>query len=118
MAAVAGTAFFKINGVPYKLRANFTIMGGTIERESVVGIDQYHGYIQKPVAAAVEADFTDDPGFDLNTLNNLAGVDLTVELINGKNFAMNDAAQMLHVGLNVGDGSYKLRFEGAQGVWY
>jgi hypothetical protein len=118
MSAVAGTAYFKIDGVQYKLRANFNIGGGNIERESVVGIDQYHGFIQKPVAAFIEADFTDDPGFDLNTLNDLQGVTITVNLINGKNFVMNDAAQMLHVALNVADGSYKLRFEGAQGEWF
>lgn len=118
MAAVAGTAFWKINGTSYKLRANFNIGGGIMERESVVGLDQYHGYIQKPVAAFIEADFTDDPAFDLNVLNNLAGVTITVELINGKNFVMSDASQMLHVALNVADGSYKMRFEGASGAWY
>lgn len=118
MAAVAGTAFWKTNGVSYRLRANFNIAGGNTERESVVGIDTYHGFIQKPAAAFIEADFTDDPAFDLNVLNNLTGVTITVELINGKRFVMADATQMLHVALNVADGSYKLRFEAANGEYF
>lgn len=116
--AVAGTAFFKVNGTAYKLRANFECSLGSIERETVVGLDDVHGFIQKPRASYIAADFTDDPGFDLNVLEQLNNVTITVELINGKNGVLNNAWQTLPVALNVADGSYKLRFESSQGQWF
>jgi hypothetical protein len=118
MTAVAGKAFFKINGTQYWLRGNFNCSLGNQERESVVGLDQYHGTIDKPRASFIEADLTDDPGVDLNTVETLANVTITVELINGKSGVLSNASQMLPISLNVADGTYKVRFEGAQGQWF
>jgi hypothetical protein len=47
MAKVAGTAFVKIDGQQVALRANFKIKPSSVQRESIVGLDGYHGYKPK-----------------------------------------------------------------------
>lgn len=117
MAKVAGTAFFKVDGTQYSLRGNMNVSLGNVERESVVGMDQYHGIKEIPKAGFIECDLTDHPDVDINTLNQLEDVTVTVELINGKTGVLRNAAQVTPIELNVVDGQMKVRFEGPKGEW-
>lgn len=114
---VGGTAFFKINGVQYRLRANFNVSIGDEERETALGIDQVHGLIQKPAVPFMEADFTDQANLDLNVVEKLKDVTITAELINGKTAVLTNASQVKKIELSVADGIYKARFEGVKGYW-
>lgn len=117
MAKVAGKCFFKVDGVQYSLRGNMTISLGNTHRESIVGQDGYHGYKEVPEPAFIECDLTDAPSLDLNVLNALTNVTVTVELINGKVATLNNATQMNRLTLNAEDGKMTVRFEGANGTW-
>lgn len=117
MAKVAGTAYITVNGVQYPLRGNMTCELGSTERESVTGLDGYHGYKETPKQSSITCEFTDQPGLDLNVLEALTGVTVTVQLINGKVATLTNATQMNHLGLNVEDGKYTVKFEGAAGTW-
>lgn len=114
---VGGTAYFKIDGRQYRIRANFKISLGDQERETVVGIDEVHGLIQKPAVPYIEADFTDQADLDLNVLEKAKDVTVTAELINGKTAVLNNASQVKKIELNVADGIYSARFEGKTGDW-
>jgi Phage tail tube protein len=116
-AKVAGTAFFTVAGIQYQLRGNMTIGLGGVHRESVVGMDQYHGYKEVPEAAFIECELTDQPTLDLNVLEALTGVTVTVELINGKTATLANAVQINHLSLNADDGKMTVRFESGQGEW-
>ncbi len=118
MAKVAGTAFFSINGVQYSLRGNLKVSLGDVERESVVGMDAYHGVKETPAAPFMECDLTDRPEIDLNTLSELENVTITVNLINGKVGVLRNAYQMNKIELNAADGLYTVRFEGESGEWF
>lgn len=117
MAKVAGAAFFKVDGVQYSLRGNLTVSLGNVERESVVGMDQYHGIKEIPSASFIECDLTDQPDIDLNTLEALSDVTVTAELINGKVGVLRNASQINKLELNVNDGQTTVRFEGPKGEW-
>jgi hypothetical protein len=117
MAAVAGTAFFNVNGVQYSARGNIKISLGSVERESVVGIDQYHGYKEIPRAGYVELDLTDQADLDLNVFENLNNVTVTVQLINGKVAVLRNANQINKLELNADEGQYTVRFESGKGEW-
>ena len=117
MAKVAGTAFFSIDGVQYSLRGNLNVSLGEFERESVVGIDKYHGIKEMPRASFIECDLTDSPDIDLNTLEALTNVTVSVSLINGKTGVLRQATQVNPISLNVADGLFTVRFEGAKGEW-
>lgn len=117
MAKVAGTCYFKVNGVQYSLRGNMTISLGAYERESVVGLDEYHGIMEKPRASFIECDLTDRFDLDLKTLENLTGVTVTAELINGKTAVLREATQVKALELTAEDGKMTVRFEGPEGEW-
>lgn len=117
MAKVAGAAFFKVDGVQYSLRGNLNVSLGNVERESVVGMDQYHGIKEMPKASFIECDLTDQPDIDLNTLESLTDATVTVELINGKVGVLRNASQVNALELNVNDGQMTVRFEGPKGEW-
>lgn len=117
MAKVAGTAYINIDGVQYPLRGNLTVSLGTAHRESVVGQDGYHGIKEIPEAGSIECELTDQPTLDLNVLENLTGVTVTVELINGKVGTLYNATQVNHISLNTEDGKYTVKFEGNSGRW-
>lgn len=117
MAKISGTAFFYVDGVQYKLRGNMTVSLGGFERETVNGLDGYHGIKEKPMNSVLECDLTDTPDLDLNVLESATDVTVIVELINGKRGVINNATQMNHLTLNVEDGKYTVKFEGPQGQW-
>jgi len=117
MSKVAGTAFFTINGVQYSLRGTLNIKIGAIKRESVMGIDQYHGFKQLPEPSYIEGEFTDDPTVDWSIVESAVNVTIQASLINGKVAMLPSANQMLPVEVNADDGKLKLRFEGPQGEW-
>lgn len=117
MGPVAGTAYFAINGTQYALRGNVTASLGDVQRESVVGMDGYHGYKEEPRAPFIQVDLGDTTEVDINEVNKLKDVTVTIELINGKTGILRNAVQVNQLELNVGDGMYSVRFEGPKGEW-
>jgi len=117
MAKVAGTCFFKVNGTQYSLRGNMTISLGGFEREPVVGLDQFHGIMEKPRASFIECDVTDTADLDLKVLENLENVTVTCELINGKVAILRNAYQTTALELKAEDGSLTVKFQAPEGEW-
>jgi hypothetical protein len=117
MAKVAGTCYVKVDGVQYSLRGNMNIAIGNTQCESVVGLDGYHGTKETPMAGSIEGDFTLTAGLDLNAVESLRDVTVTVELINGSVATLNNANQVNHLVLNADDGKFTAKFEGPSGQW-
>ncbi len=117
MAKVAGTCYFKVDGIQYSLRGNMNISLGTAQRESVLGLDGYHGIKETPMAGSIECDLTQTPDLDLNQLESLTDVTVTVELINGSVATLNNATQVNHLSLSAEDGKVTVKFEGPSGQW-
>jgi hypothetical protein len=111
MAKVAGTAFVKIDGQQVALRGNFKIKPSGVQRESIVGLDGYHGYKETPTVPGFEMDVTDRPEVSIKKLANLTNVTIVAELINGKNYILRNAVQMAEIELNADDGTFTLHFE-------
>lgn len=114
---VGGRAKLLINGVQYPLRGNLTIMLGNVSRESVVGIDQYHGVKETPQASYIEMDITDLGDLDIQTVQDLVDCTINVELDNGKQAVLRNAAQVNSLELDAVEGQYSARFEGPTGQW-
>lgn len=117
MAKVAGTAYFKVNGLQYSIRGNMTIALGGVERESVVGLDGYHGIKETPVAAFIECDITTTADLDIATLQRAENVTVTAELSNGKVAVLYNAYQVNNLEIDAVEGQLTARFEGPRGIW-
>ena len=117
MAKVAGTAFFLVDGIRYSLKDNFTVALTEIERESVVGLDGFHGVKENIVPAFMECDITDREDLDIDALNRAEDVTVTAELNNGKVGVLRNAYQINQLELGVDEGELTARFEGPKGEW-
>ena len=117
MAKVAGTCFLKVNGTQYSLKGNMTLSLGSVEKESVIGMDMYHGTMEKPRMSFIECDITDTADLNIKLLENLDNVTVTVELINGKVGVLHNAHQVKAVELKAATGELTVRFEGPSGEW-
>jgi len=117
MSKVAGTAYFLIDGIRHSLKGNFTVALTTIERESVVGLDGYHGTKETTVPAFMECDLTDNEDLDIDALNRAENVTVTAQLNNGKTGVLRNASQINQIELGVDEGEMTVRFEGPKGEW-
>jgi hypothetical protein len=117
MAKVAGTCFIRVNGDTLSLRGNLTVSLGGVECESVVGIDQYHGLMEKPRASYIEADITFTEELDMKNLEGLRDVTVQVDLINGWTGVLYQANQVKAFEYTAEDGKFTVRFEGPSGEW-
>ena len=117
MAKIAGTASFTVNGKKYLLRGNLSIGFNDKQRESIMGLDGYHGIKETSIPAFIECDLTDTSDLDLNLISNLADVTVNFMLINGKSGVLRNAYQINQISLNAEDGLFTVRFEGPTGEW-
>lgn len=112
VTAIAGTAFIKVDGVQYDLRGNFKVMPATTENTGVAGADGVHGYTQKYVVPSIEADLTDTGGLSITTIYGLTNSTVTLELVNGKVYVLNQAWYSGPTNLNAVEGTLPVKFEG------
>lgn len=112
---ISGTAFIKVDGLQYDLRGNCRVNIAAFTREGVVGLDRVHGYTQKPSIPYFEMDLTDQPTVSLEAIQNTTNATVTIELLNGKTYVLRQAWCANQPELNVDDGMFTVRFEGASG---
>lgn len=117
MTKVAGTAKVTIDGVQHLLRGNMNVSIGGVQRESVNGMDGYHGFKEMPQAGSIECDLTHSPDLDLNALEKATNVTVRVELINGTSAVLRNATQMNKLSLSADNGLFTVKFEGPEGEW-
>ena len=110
--AIAGTAFFKVDGNQLPLRGNFTVSSSPIERTMLAGQDYVHGYQELPRVPLIEGDVSTTPEVSLEILDAMVDVTVTAELINGKVYVLNGAACKSAFENNTREGQIRVRFEG------
>ena len=112
MAKVAGTAYVKVDGQQIALRGNFKIKPSNVVRESITGLDGYHGFKETPTVTGFTMDVTDRPEVSVQKLAKLEDVTVTVNLINGKTYVLRNAVQIGEIEISADDGMFTLTFEG------
>lgn len=113
--AIAGTAYFKVDGEQYALRGTLTISIDPFERAGFAGLDGVHGYTEAPRVPFIEAEFTDKGGLSLTRLQRICNSTVTAETLNGKTYLLRNAWTATARELNAAEGSVAVRFEGMSG---
>jgi|SRR6185312_10381375 len=112
---LAGTAFFSVDGTTYALVGEFEYDPSTVERETAVGMDGVHGYIEKPHAAGVSGTFRDSGGLTVADFNAMTNVTVTVELANGKTIIGRNMWTTEAQRVKSTEGTVEVKWEGLQG---
>jgi hypothetical protein len=109
---IAGTAYLNVDGQNYLLRGDFEYCPSAFERESIVGMDKVHGYIEKPNVPHISGTLTDAGTLSLAALNAMTNVTVVCELANGKTITgRNMWAVQTQTG-KAADGTVEMRWEG------
>ncbi len=108
----SGTLFFKINGLRYDAKGNFTYNLGREKREAIIGTDAVHGYKAMPQVPFIEGELTDSTDLDLNAVLTIDDVTATLELANGKVIVLRNAWYAGDGNVQTEEGNIQLRLEG------
>lgn len=112
MARRGGTIQFKIDGINYDAKGDFTYNLGSNKREPIIGVDGLHGFKDTIQPARIEGEITDKSDLDVKALQALESVTVTLELANGKVFILRDAFFSADGDINTGEGNIQISFHG------
>lgn len=111
---IGGIIQFKINGQQYNAKGSFTYGYGRENRKTIVGSDQVHGYSSEVMAPFIEGEITDDGELSIEEIAGLINETVTLELGNGKTFALYHAWSLNPDGISgqTDESNIAVRFEG------
>lgn len=109
---IAGPIQVQVNGEVFRAKGNFTFNLGRGMREAVIGSDAVHGYKETPQVPFIEGEFTDAGDMDMDALVSLVNATVTIDLGNGKMFALYDAWFAGEGTGNSEEANLAVRFEG------
>jgi hypothetical protein len=109
---VAGTAFFKIDGLQYSLKGALSIQPLSEERAAVTGMDGIHGYSETPIVPFISVELTKTPGLSMAAIGAVTNSTITAECADQTVYALRNAWFAGQSEVNGGEGTVTLRFEG------
>ncbi len=112
---VAGTVYLSVDGVSYALAGEFEYNPSKVTRESAIGMDGVHGYIEKPVAPHISGTLRDMNGLSLADLNAMTNNTVTAQLANGKLIVGRNMWTVADQTAKATDGNVEVKWEGLQG---
>jgi hypothetical protein len=111
---LAGTVNFTLDGKAYNLVGECTYSVGSVTRESLAGMDQIHGFSEKPRAPFIKVKLRDAGGLTVGDFNQMRDVTVTLDLVNGKTVIGRDMWEVEAEEVNTEDATFDVKWEGAQ----
>ena len=108
----AGKIYFKVDGAQHDAKGSFSYNLGKDKRSGIAGTDGVHGYKTETQIPYIEGAITDSKALDLEKLVELDGVNVTLELANGKTILLRDAWYAADGKGDSDEGEIEVRFEG------
>lgn len=112
---IAGTVYFTIDGVSYAIAGDFAYNPSLVTRETAIGQDGVHGYIEKPMAPSISATLRDVGGLSVSEINGMTNNTITAELANGKLIIGRNMWTVESQTVKSTDGTFEVKWEGPQG---
>jgi len=116
----AGIIQLTVDGERQDAKGNFTYNLGRPIRESIVGSDAIHGFMEKPQAASIEGEITDRGDLSLDALISTENATVVLQLAIGPNgpakaIVLEGAAFVGEGSGNSEEGNIAVRFEADTG---
>lgn len=111
---VGGIIQFKVNGQQLNAKGQFTYGYGKEERKAIEGSDRIHGFTSKIQTPYIEGEITDTGDLSIETIAAFVDETITLELANGKIFALYGAWSTNKDGISgqTDESNIAVRFEG------
>ncbi len=111
---IAGTAQITVDGVTYQLEGGLKYVVSSFKRESMMGMDGFHGFKNTPIPGSITMTLRDAGNLTVAAFNAMLNSTVIAQLANGK----------IIVGRNMGtvdaqetdseDAKFEVKFEGPQ----
>lgn len=109
---IAGVAYWYVDGKQLAVRGNLVVAPSPVRREGIAGQDYVHGYSESPIVPFIEGDVSMVDETSPEDLGRVTNATITVELANGKVYALREAWCTDGFQVSTKEGSLKVRFEG------
>lgn len=109
---LAGTVFVSVDGQTIPIVADCEWTVSDITRESLLGMDGFHGYSEKPAICHMQATFRDTGDRLAATFRDMVNVTVVFELANGKTIIGANMITTEAIVVNSTDATSRVRWEG------
>ncbi|ANN70915.1 phage tail tube protein [Bordetella bronchialis] len=109
---LAGTAQITVDGNSYMLQGAAKYGVSKVRRESLTGMDAYHGYKETIIPGFIEGTFRDDGGLVVANFNTMGNVTVVLQLANGKTIVGRNMACVDAQEVDSTEATFDLKFEG------
>ncbi|BAP37736.1 putative phage tail tube protein [Acinetobacter guillouiae] len=111
----AGIANISVDGVTYLLSGELTYSPADVERKTLPGQDQIHGYSEMPRAPFISGTLRDSSGLTVKDFNAMTNATIHLELANGKNVTGRNMWTVDAQEVKTQESTFEVRFEGMSG---
>ncbi len=111
---LAGTAYVSVDGATYPLVGDIEWTVSDVTRESLLGLDGFHGFAERPAITHIQGTFRDVGDYEIARFRDMINVTVVVELANGKTIIGANMITTEAVVVNSVDATSRVRWEGPE----
>jgi hypothetical protein len=109
---LAGTAQITVDGNSYMLEGSAKYSPSTVKRETLMGMDGYHGVKETPVPGSISFSARDKGDLVVFNFNTMRNVTVVLQLANGKTIVGRNMASVDSQEVDSTEATFDLKFEG------
>lgn len=109
---LAGTAQITVDGNSYMIEGGAKYSPSTVKRETLMGMDGYHGVKETPVPGSISITGRDSGDMVVATFNGMRDVTVVLQLANGKTVVGRNMSCVDAQEVDSTEATVELKFEG------
>lgn len=109
---LAGTAQITVDGTSYMLEGAVKYNASSTRRETLMGMDGYHGVKETPIPGSISFTGRDSGGLVVANFNHMRNVTVVLQLANGKTVVGRNMACVDAQEVDSTEATFNLKFEG------
>jgi hypothetical protein len=109
---IAGIAYLSVEGKRYQLAGDLAYSPTLTVKETAIGQDAVHGYIEKPHAPFISGTLRDGNGITVADFDAMTNVNITLELANGKTVIGRNMWTVDAREVKTQEGTFEVKWEG------
>jgi len=109
---LAGTAQITVDGTSYMLEGAAKYNPSSVRRETLMGMDGYHGVKETPVAGSISFTGRDSGDLTVSYFNTIRNATVVLQLANGKTVVGRNMACVDAQEVDTTEATFDLKFEG------
>lgn len=111
---LAGVAQVTVDGTTYQLEGGLKWSPSTVKRESMMGMDGFHGWKETPVPGSISMSLRDAGSLTVGDFTRIRNSTVVLTLANGKIVVGRNMGVVDAVEVDSEDAKFDIKFEGPQ----